>query len=304
MLRRFTITALLLLSCGAFAQVVITGPAGSEKKTITFDRIPGPGADANFFFMEMSGSDELVKGAPYTATAVTETVQTLGDGNRIVHRNTATLARDSQGRTRREESVSNVGALSVEGPKITIIRDPVAQVSYILNPEHKTARTLKVRSAKTMTLHEGGDGDVTFESAVPGGLPGNVVVLKRKMEEDKASAEGVRRKIQTFTHDEAAGEVKHESLGTQTIEGVACEGKRETRTIPAGSIGNDRPIEITSETWTSTDLHTLVLRKRNDPRFGETTYRLTNISRHEPDASLFQVPDSFKSIQLNKQGWE
>jgi hypothetical protein len=34
--------------------------------------------------------------------------------------------------------------------------------------------------------------------------------------------------------------------------------------------------------------------KHSDPRFGETVYRLTNISRTEPDASLFQVPADYK----------
>ncbi|MBZ5523418.1 MAG: hypothetical protein LAP21_14380 [Acidobacteriia bacterium] len=303
MLKRLILpAALLLLASGAFAQIVITGPAANEKRTISLDRIHAPEADANFFFMEMSGSDELVKGSPYTATAVTETIQTLGDGNRIVHKNTASLARDSQGRTRREESFSNVGALSVEGPKVAIIRDPVAQLTYILHPDRGTVQTLKVRAATTMTLHrQGAEGDGVREFS----LPGNVVILKEKMVNDKAAADsGIRRKIQMRVPEEPAGEVKHESLGTQVIEGVSCEGKRETRTIPSGAIGNDRPIEITSETWTSPDLHALVLRKRNDPRVGETTYRLTNISRNEPDASLFQVPEGFKSVQMGKPGWE
>ena len=48
---------------------------------------------------------------------------------------------------------------------------------------------------------------------------------------------------------EGAEQVKHEDLGTQTIEGVSAQGKRETVTIPAGQIGNERPIEIVSETW-------------------------------------------------------
>jgi hypothetical protein len=91
-----------------------------------------------------------------------------------------------------------------------------------------------------------------------------------------------------------SGEVKHESLGTQTIEGLSAEGKRETRTIAAGAIGNEKPIEIVSETWYSPDLHAVVLSKRNDPRMGETVYRLTEIKRGEPDASLFQPPPGEK----------
>jgi hypothetical protein len=84
--------------------------------------------------------------------------------------------------------------------------------------------------------------------------------------------------------------LKHEDLGTQTIEGVSAEGRRDTITIPAGQIGNERPIEIVTEIWTSPELHTVVLRKHSDPRIGETVFRLTNISRSEPDPSLFQPP--------------
>jgi len=300
--RSILFAAVLSLASAALAQVVITKSQSGEKGAVSFERIPGPGLDANLFMMEISGSDELVTGAPYTATAVTETAQTLGDGNRIVHKNTASLARDGQGRTRREETFGHVGALSVEGPKVAIIRDPVAQNTYILRPGRGTVQTLKVRSGNTMTLHgPAAEGDSTRELS----MAGNVVILKDKVATEKSGAEpGIRRKLEMRVADEPAGEVKHESLGTQVIEGVSCEGRRETRVIAAGAIGNERPIEITSETWTSPELHALVLRKRNDPRFGETTYRLTNIKRGEPDPSLFQVPEGFKNVPMDKPGWE
>src|SRR5262249_33954077 len=84
-----------------------------------------------------------------------------------------------------------------------------------------------------------------------------------------------------------------EALGTQTINGVNAEGTRQTRTIPAGEIGNDKPITIVSEQWYSPDLQVMVMSKRNDPMFGETTYTLSNIQRQEPDASLFTVPADY-----------
>ena len=89
------------------------------------------------------------------------------------------------------------------------------------------------------------------------------------------------------------GQLKKESLGTQQIEGVNAEGTRFTRTIPAGTIGNEKAIDIVNEIWTSPDLHTVVLKKTSDPRFGETVFRLTNIKRGEPDPSLFTVPAGF-----------
>jgi hypothetical protein len=84
-----------------------------------------------------------------------------------------------------------------------------------------------------------------------------------------------------------------ESLGKRTIEGVEAEGTRTTFTIPAGQIGNERPIEIVSEQWYSPELQTMVMTRRSDPRMGETTYKLTRIDRTEPMRSLFEVPPDY-----------
>jgi hypothetical protein len=89
-------------------------------------------------------------------------------------------------------------------------------------------------------------------------------------------------------------EINQESLSTQTIEGVEVEGTRVTITIPAGKIGNDRPIVTVNERWYSPELQVIVLSKNSDPRMGETTYRLTNIVRIEPDPSPFQVPADYR----------
>jgi hypothetical protein len=91
----------------------------------------------------------------------------------------------------------------------------------------------------------------------------------------------------------AAPEAKTESLGKQTIEGVEAEGTRTTVTIPAGQIGNERALEIVSERWYSAALQEVVLSKYRDPRFGEHTYRLKNISRTEPAHSLFEPPADY-----------
>jgi hypothetical protein len=87
-----------------------------------------------------------------------------------------------------------------------------------------------------------------------------------------------------------------ESLGTQFMEGVVVEGTRTTVTIPAGQIGNELPIHIVSERWHSPELKALVMSRQADPRFGETTYRLTNIARAEPSPQLFEIPADFTVI--------
>ncbi len=91
-------------------------------------------------------------------------------------------------------------------------------------------------------------------------------------------------------------ESRTEQLGTQNIEGVNAEGTRTITTIPAGAIGNERPIEMIYEKWYSKELDLVVMSKNSDPRFGEQTYRLTNIIRSEPDPSLFSVPNGYKLL--------
>ncbi len=83
-------------------------------------------------------------------------------------------------------------------------------------------------------------------------------------------------------------------LEPQTIEGVRVEGTRTTTTIAAGAIGNDLPIEIVNERWFSPELRTVVLSRRSDPRFGETVFRLTNVSRTEPASEPFEIPAGYR----------
>jgi hypothetical protein len=115
--------------------------------------------------------------------------------------------------------------------------------------------------------------------------------------------------LSVIVSDMEEGGTKKEQLGEQNIEGVRAQGTRETRTIPAGRIGNERPIEIVSETWYSPDLQMVVQSRHSDPRAGETVYRLTNVLLTEPDASLFQLPpgvtvtedkDTMKTYQFKK----
>ncbi len=62
------------------------------------------------------------------------------------------------------------------------------------------------------------------------------------------------------------------------IQGVSAQGKRVTRAIPAGKEGNEKEIDIVTETWYSPDLQVVVMSKTSDPRFGESVYQLNAIS--------------------------
>jgi hypothetical protein len=231
-----------------------------------------PEGEISFFSAEMAGPGEVVTAAPYTATAITESTQVLGDGNRIVNKTSAFVARDSQGRTRRETSLSRIGPLQVDSPKLIFINDPTTHSQYILQPGGEATKVVRSEAGWRT-----GPEIIDLRGARERSLKEKVIVRTQSVRERRQDKE-------------TSEQVKREDLGTQTIEGVSAEGKRETEIIPAGQIGNERPIEIVSETWYSPDLHTMVLRKHSDPRVGETTFRLTDIKRVEPDASLFQPP--------------
>src|SRR5580692_4523453 len=224
------------------------------------------------------GMSAPVQGAPYSATITNESTQTLTDGTHIVQNSTGTTARDSQGRTRQDAALPAIGNLSAaDAPHLVFIMDPVMQTSYTLNLTDKTAQ--KMSMPPRMQQADSGGGQ-------SGG----------------ASSAGVffTRMAGTAIHKELIGDesaqVSTEELGTQTMEGLVVNGVRTTRTIPEGQIGNDKPISIVTEVWTSPDLKTIVYSKRNDPRMGEQTFKLTNVVRAEPDASLFTVPADFKIV--------
>ena len=235
-----------------------------------------------------------IKGAPFTATITNESVQTLADGTHITQSSSGATARDSQGRTRQDAPLPSIGNLSAtDAPHIVIIQDPVAGTSYTLNLTDKTAWknpmppmpasgtasgvNVSGTAVSTNTVFIRAGGDAAQMPDMPPPLASQIFIQKRLAED--------------------AGEVTTEDLGTQMIEGVQVTGTRSTQTIPVGKIGNDRPIVITTEVWTSPDLKTTVLSKRSDPRMGDQTFKLTNIQRSEPDPSLFTVPSDFKTTE-------
>lgn len=218
-----------------------------------------------------------LKGAPYSADTVNESTQALADGNRIVQHTAGRVYRDGEGRTRREEDHAS-GSPSVS------ITDPVAGVSYTLDAANHIAW-------KTST----GAGAMILQDA-----------LKRRVEEAQVQA-NVLLKVENGMAPASVGFARsggggrggdnqqhnEETLAPRQIEGVLAEGHRNTTMIPAGSIGNEQPITIVSEEWKSPDLGVLVMTSHKDPRNGESSYRLANIVRGEPDGSLFQVPPDY-----------
>lgn len=268
-----------------------------------------------FIRHEFNFDGKPVKGAPYSADAVTETIQTLGDGNRIIRNSSAKIYRDGSGRTRREHAMKAVGpwAVSGEAPIMITINDPVSGVHYNLNSNTKTAHKM---SAPRSMVFRSGDANMSAElkakmkdkakmkaanGAETGAVAsGDVTNYLNEIANGRfthvvsgaVALGGMGEVDRAFTWSSDA-EVNRESLGGQIVEGVPAEGTRVTFTIAAGKIGNERPIVSVNERWYSPELQTVVLSKNSDPRMGETTYRLTNIVRGEPDPSLFQVPADY-----------
>jgi hypothetical protein len=269
---------------------------------------------------EISAStDKIVKGSPFSAEAVSESVQTLGDGNRIVRRWSEKLYRSGDGKFRRESSNGSGTAFGsiVTSNGITIL-NPVGGARYTLNPDNMTGRAYTLRVAPSPVII---NGQTTEKGPIilNGSGSGTTVYTgpdadKVKIELDavktaQAAAAAARVAITTaataapmamaFPTASTNGqkwETRTEQLGMQNFEGVDAEGTRTVTTIPADAIGNERPIEIVYERWYSKELQLIVYSKHSDPRFGEQTYRLTNINRSEPDPSLFDVPAGYRIL--------
>jgi hypothetical protein len=233
-----------------------------------------------------------VKGAPYSALETVENTQTLGDGTHINQTSLTMVYRDSEGRLRRET------------PDLITIWDPVANVSYSLNPKTQTAMKLPLglgAVAQVMNEQRGPNGQVmrfVYHAAgvatatagalplpplpPPGGAPtGDTFFLSTGA---MPGLSAMQVKLNS----------KSEPLGQQLIETVNAEGTRTTATIDVGQIGNDRPIQIVTERWYSRELEIAVKMTHSDPRTGQETLQLTNISRVEPTPDLFQVPAGYQ----------
>jgi hypothetical protein len=171
------------------------------------------------------------------------------------------------------------------------VDDPVSGLAFVLDPASKSAD--KVHRSRQFMDERNAEYD------------GPVSIVKPDTEEGQQGAAG--RMLIKF-RDEHSGdpntnlariqddkrEVVKEDLGTRNIEGVECSGTRTTTTIPAGAIGNEKPISIVRETWYAPAISAVVESTTEDPRYGKTTYQLTNVQLSEPSRSLFEPPGDFK----------
>lgn len=228
--------------------------------------------------------ERTVKGAPFSAEAVIESVQILMDGNKITRRATSRMYRDSEGRFRREDMPKylNVPGAVVEMPESILIVDPIAGYQYIVDSKKQTVNRTPLSAFREFRMKGSVLEINTLDAA-------EKQVIEKIKKEDKLG-------YKMSKTDPSDSTQKTEPLGTQNIEGVEAEGTRTTITIPAGEIGNERAIDLVYERWYSKDLHLIVLSKRTDPRIGEQTYSVTNISRNKQPMSLFAPPADYTVV--------
>jgi hypothetical protein len=244
--------------------------------------------------------ERVVQGAPYCADAVHETVQPLADGNRIVQKQASRQCRDGQGRTRQEITTP-------DGRVRVYLRDPVAREAWMLDAQRKLAVRLggqrgavggnvepgmwervvgwghEMRDRVKQTLRFGADappapmpGEPGRGPSLMGGLPPPIALHARLL--------GPR------------GPGVTTMLPGETIEGLRADGKRTVWTIEAGKIGNEKPITIVNEVWSSPELGITLKSRDVDPVVGEDSFAVRNVARGEPEAQLFRVPAEFAKV--------
>jgi hypothetical protein len=219
-----------------------------------------PNAGAGIGMNTLEGQSGPVLNRPFSATEVRKSTQVLGDGTHVDKSEVSAFYRDVQGRMRSESQTQ------------AAIYDPVAGFIYSLSLQQKTYNKNPVRGGQTTVAIAVAGNRTSISSHSSSGS----VTTARKNGESTASAT--------------------EELAPQTINGVYSRGSRVTTTIPAGTFGNDRDIKIVNERWYSDDLQVLVKSSNSDPRFGVTTYELTNITQAPPDPALFQIPADYRAI--------
>lgn len=298
----------------AFASATVSAQQGTTPAAPTSAKIVAELAAAH--------GNAPVKNSPVSFDEINESVQTLADGNRIVRSSTGKFYRNSEGRTRREIAGGTggvFGSVYTTGQNISILNPTIGQ-KYLLDTEMKTAqvvelaaaqRELAITHAKRADEYRALAGSAAAQSDLSAKLRTELRAASPTVVTEAGPAAIARGIAATSvgamaplpvqgmyfpTVSTTKYETTTEQLGTRDFEGVSAEGTRRTTIIPAGAIGNDRPIEIVYERWFSKDLGMVVYSKNTDPRFGEQTYRITNVVRNEPDPSLFSVPTGYKRV--------
>ncbi|MDR3733999.1 MAG: hypothetical protein P4L10_00515 [Acidobacteriaceae bacterium] len=244
----------------AAAQLAVNAPAAPRTMTDLL-MLPPPS-------VATLGISSPVTGQPFALTEKQTTVRTGPDGTRFTSYEETRKYRDAQGRTRVTKTM-----IRADGSSWVLrdsIEDPVARQRISLNTTSKTAMLYRYPAAAPAAK--------TAEPVSPEKL----AELKKKAQEHHESFKA------------KYGEFVREKLSGKQIAGIYAEGERTTQTVPAGAQENDREFKVITETWTSPDLKIALYYSLQDPRIGTTTTEVADLSRTDPDPSVFQVPEGYK----------
>jgi hypothetical protein len=229
------------------------------------DRGPGRLMDGSFEFGGLVGGfgGKTVTGKPFQATFTITRKETL-PGNSISNTVTGTIARDADGSTYRDVKLRAIGpwASSGQAPELVYIRNVTKMMQYIVNVTKKTYEAFAIRQ--------------------PNSSPPDFKGPVRAPKGPGSANETVSDTQSTYTDPVSKAVYK-------------VDDHKVTRTIPAGQIGNEFDLVTTTERLYSPDLDVVVQVTRNDPRFGNSTYQLSNIG--QPDSSLFLPDPSFQLVE-------
>ena len=275
------ITGLILVLLTSMTNAAASNPPGPEASTVT--------KSCN------------VRNAPFSADVITQYDRALDNGGHIHRESHGKIYRDSSGRMRTETELSGLQPGAERTERVTI-NDPVQQVMIYLNPRNKTATVIRFGDASTSAKQSkpkektkfrvggqpgigGGPTDTLGVPSVPSGqgnTPSNPSIPAR---------DGMSSKTDSGVLANAGATVV--PLGTKLIDGLSATGTRTTRTINAGTMGNDTPIISISDTWFASELKATILTETDDGQAGRSTMKLVNIIRSEPASALFQIPPDY-----------
>ena len=227
---------------------------------------PGPGGPmpGMFEFGGLMGGfgGKVVTGQPILASIIITHTESL-PGNSISNTTTGTYARGADGSTYRDVKFSGIGPWAASGSaqEFAYIRNVTTGMQYVVNVTKGTYRAFPIQE------HTGPKGP---KNGPPGGPNPN---------------------DETVT-DNPSGSYTDPVTGTV----YPADDKLATRTIPVGAIGNTNAIVVTSERWYSNALELVLENTHTDPRFGTTSYQLSNIGQ-SPSPSLFIPNASFTEVK-------
>jgi hypothetical protein len=198
-----------------------------------------------------------IPNVPLMAVVNTQSSRILANGTTLNQKTLSAIARDEHGRIFNEKRALIPVSETATPPILVIhIYDPQTRKNTFIDPQNQVAWENTLRRPPSTVPPEVGSIPLTGRSP-------------------------------------ASPYVKEEDLGTRRMEGVDVHGIRDTQTIPAEAAGG-KDTTVVDEYWYSEDLRLNMLVIHKDPRTGEQTTTVTQVSRSEPDPAIFEIPAGYK----------